>query len=85
MKYACKTCHCSWCNGCLLSCPLIIAPHRYEILESTWQEEPQKRPSFSDIVQMLSDGVKDTSATSDDVAVEQTTSEPSDYIIVQQS
>jgi len=27
------------------------------MLESTWQEEPDKRPSFSDIVHTLSDGV----------------------------
>ena len=35
----------------------IVLPHRYDMLESTWQEEPDKRPSFSDIVHTLSDGV----------------------------
>jgi len=30
------------------------------MLESTWQEEPDGRPSFSDIVQKLSDGVEDS-------------------------
>ena len=28
---------------------------RYEMIKSTWQEEPEKRPSFSDIVRFLQD------------------------------
>ena len=30
------------------------------MLESTWQEEPDKRPSFADIVLTLSEGVEDS-------------------------
>ena len=37
-----------------------IPLHRFKILESTWQEESDSRPSFSDIVQTLSDGIEDS-------------------------
>jgi len=59
--------------------------HRYEVLESTWYAEPDKRPSFSDIVQTFSDGVEDASVTSDNVTVERTTSEPNGYIDIQET
>jgi len=44
--------------------------HRFEILESTWNTEPDKRPSFSDIVLILSDGVEDTGVVSVEHAAE---------------
>jgi len=55
--------------------------HRFEILESTWNTEPDKRPSFSDIVHTLSDGVEYSGVTSDDVTVEHAT-ESDGYIDV---
>ena len=55
------------------------------MLESTWQEESERRPSFSDIVHTLSEGVEDTGVTNNDITVERTTSEPNGYIVVQES
>ena len=33
-----------------INCNII---YRYEMMENTWHEEPEKRPSFTDIVQFL--------------------------------
>jgi len=60
-----------------------ILLHRYKILESTWNAEPDKRPSFSDIACTLSDGVEDTGVTRDGVTVEHAT-ESNGYIDVQE-
>ena len=55
--------------------------HRFKMLESTWNAEPDNRPSFSDIVHTLSDGVEDTGVTSDHSTVEHAT-ESNGYIDV---
>jgi len=55
------------------------------MLESTWQEDAENRPSFSDIIHKFSDGGEDISVNSGDVTVERTTSEPNGYIDVKLS
>ena len=36
--------------------------YRYEMIRNTWYEEPEKRPSFTDIIQVLHEqNVEDTS------------------------
>jgi len=52
------------------------------MLENTWKEEPDMRPSFSDIVCSLSKGVEDTS---DDITIVRVTNEPDDYVDVKES
>jgi len=44
--------------------------HRFEVLESTWNIEPAKRPSFSDLVLTLSDFVEDTGVATVEHATE---------------
>ena len=40
---------------------ILIKTFRYELIENMWQEEPEKRPSFTDIVHFLHDqNVEDT-------------------------
>jgi len=51
------------------------------MLESTWYAEPDKRPSFSDIVQTLNDGVEGAGVTSEDVTTDHPT-ESNSYIDV---
>jgi len=49
------------------------------MLESTWNAEPDKRPSFYDIVRTLSNGVEDAGVTSDNFG-----DESNDYIDIQE-
>ncbi|XP_065909293.1 uncharacterized protein [Dysidea avara] len=72
-------------RGDRLDKPDLCPSDMYKMLENTWQEESERRPSFSDIVHTLSEGVEDTGVTNNDITVERTTSEPNDYIVVQES
>jgi len=52
---------------CTLHLLKLIIIHRYDILKGTWNEEPEKRPCFADIVQILYVAVNNSKDSVNDI------------------